>query len=100
MAYINGADVVVENADVPVGGMAAKFFDPPLLRAEVIPPDSMLDDLDINPTSIFQLTFDGNTYKGISLKNSINRKRNKVQTFELWPTADTDLEPLIEYYGG
>jgi len=100
MSYINGADVVVENADEPVGSLDDKFFNPVLINIDVIVPDDLLDDLDSNPLKTFSFLFDGNLYKGISIKNSINPKRNKAQTYQLWPTADTDLSPLIDYYGG
>ncbi len=99
MNYINGADIIIENADMPVGNLAVKFFAPAVLTAEISSPDDLLDELDENQMKIFQLTFNGDTYKGIPISNGINPKRNKMQVYEMWPTADTDLTPLIDYYG-
>jgi hypothetical protein len=99
MAYVNGANIVVESADVPMADLAVPFFTPIIIDAEVNAPEDLNDELDDNPLQIFQFTFEGNTYKGISLENSVNPKRNKKQTFSMLSVPDNDLTPLIDYYG-
>lgn len=99
MAFINGPDVLVENADAPVGDLTAKFFTPVTLTVETDAPDDLLDLLDANPIQGFQFTFEGTTYKGIAIENSVNLKTNKKQTYTFLSHPDNDLTKLIDYYG-
>ena len=90
---------IVEDADVPFGDLADPFFTPVLLTVEADSLDDLLDNLDSTPEAVFQFTFEGRTYKGISVENSVNPKTYKKQTFTLLSHPDNDLTPLIDYYG-
>lgn len=99
MEYINGPDIVIEKSDITIGDLDAKFFDPVTIAVETMAPSDLLDELDTDEWKCFQFSFQGQTYKGIALKNSINPSSNKSQTFELLSLAENDLTPLIDYYG-
>lgn len=92
MVYINGSDVVIEASDVPVGSLKPKIFLPFLLIADVKGIDNALDKI--------KFDFDGYTYYGLSIQNSINPKTNKIQTYTMWSFPENNLLPLIKYYGG
>jgi hypothetical protein len=62
-------------------------------------PEDLLEDMDNDPTIGFQFTFEGDTYKIISLENSINPKTGKKQTYSGLSHPDNLLEKLIDYYG-
>jgi hypothetical protein len=100
MAYINGPVVVVENADVRVGDLNPRFFDLVLLSIEIPAPNDLIDQLDAIPGRCFEFEFNGDTYKGISLKNSISPSSLEAQTYDLLSLSTNDLTKLIEYYGG
>lgn len=99
MEYINGSTVIIEKADVLIGGLADPFFTPVSLEIEIDAPEDLLDLLDADPTKGFEFTFEGDTYKGISVENSINPKTNKKQTYKLLNHPDNNLSKLINYYG-
>lgn len=99
MAYINGATVIVENANVPVGSLAAPFFTPVVITVDTDAPEDLLSLLDANPIQGFTWTFEGTTYTGISIENSVNPKTNKRQTYTLLSHPDNDLTKLIKYHG-
>lgn len=99
MIYNNGSVQIIENADVPVSDLADPFFTPVLLEIEVSSLPDLLDDLDEIPTRCMQFTFEGETYKGIPIENSVNPGTLKKQTFTLLSHPDNDLSNLIEHYG-
>jgi len=99
MIYDDGTTQIIEDADVPVGDMAAPFFTPVLLEVEVDTQDDLLDELDSNPTASFEFEFEGVTYKGIALENSLNPKVNKKQVYQLLSHPENNLSNFIDYYG-
>lgn len=99
MIYDDGATQIIENADLPVSLMASPFFTPVVLEAEFDSLDDLLDDMETFPTSSFEWEFEGQTYKGILLENSVNPKTYKKQTMQFLSHPDNDLTKLIQYYG-
>lgn len=99
MIYNNGTVQIIENADEPVSDWDEPFFTPVLLEVEVSSLNDLLDDLDEIPTRCMQFTFEGETYKGIPVENSVNPGTLKKQTFTLLSHPDNDLSNLISYFG-
>lgn len=91
MVYINGADIIIENADVHINELADKFLKPVLMTIET-------SDVD-NPLDYFEFEIDGYIYRGISIENSVNPKTEAKQTYILWSDAVNDLSRLIKYHG-
>lgn len=99
MIYDNGSTQIIENADVPISSLADPFFTPVVLEVEAASLDTLLDDLDEIPTRCFDFTFEGVTYVGIPLENSVNPGTLKKQTIQLLSHPDNDLTNLIDFYG-
>lgn len=99
MVYDDGTDQIIENADLPVSLMDDPFFTPVILEAEFDSLDDLLDSMETFPISSFEWEFEGETYKGILLENSVNPKTYKKQTMQFLSHPDNDLTKLIEYYG-
>lgn len=93
MTYVNGSDVVVENADEPIGDLDAPFFQPVTLMIETDAPvtDDALVWVDFD--------FEGVNYLGLAMSTGANLGSRKKQTFELLSHPDNDLTKLIKYFG-
>ncbi|RUP39766.1 MAG: hypothetical protein EKK63_09005 [Acinetobacter sp.] len=92
-------DGIIERQDVPVIGLNNRFFYPLVMTLELPAPNNLLDLMEANPLATYQVTFDGNTFTGILLKNSVAPSTNKAQTYELLLDSDNDLTKLIDYAG-
>lgn len=99
MIYNDGVTQIIENADYPVSLMADPFFTPVILEAEFDSLDDLLDNMEAAPISSFEFTFEGQTYKGILIENSVNPKTYKKQTMQFLSHPDNGLTKLIQYYG-
>jgi hypothetical protein len=99
MSYVNGSDVIVEKADVPVNSLEDKFFVPVDIDIETDAPVDILDLLDADPLLIMEATCEGRIIRGLPQEVSINPRTGKIQTYKLLATADMDFEPFIDYYG-
>ena len=95
MVYTNGSVVITESADILTGDLAAPFFTPVIMEVETDAPDGLIDD---NP-DVFDFEFEGISYTGISMENSINLGTNKKQTYQMLSVPENQLEKLIDYYG-
>ena len=62
-------------------------------------PVSVSRQLDLLPGKCVSFVFNGYTYTGIPIKNSVNPSTRKEQTFEIWPLPTSDIKNLIDYYG-
>ena len=94
-------DGLIEKEDIPVGLIGTRYFKPYYFDFELIADNDLLDLLDENPLKVFSFQDVNNvTYKGIAEKVGIEPNYNKNQTYKLLCTSDTDLKPLIDYYGG
>ena len=94
-------DGLIEKEDIPVGLIGTRYFKPYYFDFELIADNDLLDLLDENPLKVFSFQDVNNvTYKGIAEKVGIEPNYNKNQTYKLLCTSDTDLNPLIDYYGG
>lgn len=91
--------LVIENADVNVGSLAPGYFKPYYLSADTPGEIDLLDELDSNPLRLFSYGFQGGIYKGLPETVGIEPSSRKTQTYKLLCAKDTDLKPLIDFYG-
>lgn len=91
--------LVIENEDVNVGSMPPQFFKPYYLSFDTPGDIDLLDELDANPLRLFSFSFQGTLYKGLPETVGIEPSSRKTQTYKLLCSSDTDLKPLIDFYG-
>lgn len=91
--------LVIENADVNVGELPQGYFKPYYLSFDTPGDINILDELDANPLRLFSFTFQGVKYVGLPDTVGIEPSSRKTQTYKLLCGKDTDLKPLIDFYG-
>lgn len=99
MAYLNGANVIVENADVTVAELADPFFNTLQISVETDAPEDLQDDLEETPGAVMQFSFEGDTYKILPMEIGNNPKTNKKQTYTGLSVPENDEKKLVDYYG-
>jgi len=90
-----GSTIIREYADLSVGGLGSKIFLPKLFSFTVNSPVNLGELMEENTNRCFQFTWDGNTYKGFTMKTALSPNEMKEQEYNLLSTADNDLTKLI-----
>jgi len=95
MVTDDGATIIDEGADVLIGDMADKIFQPVLIEFEAQCPVNLYATLKANPYGYALFEYKGNSYKGFVMKMSQQFFLDKPQNFQVLAHPTTDLSTLI-----
>lgn len=91
--------VLRDNASYAIGTLGDRYFKSVEIQFDTEGDYNLLDDLDADPSQVFDFTLNGSTYVVIADEVAIQPNTNEKQTYKMICGKDTDLTPLINYYG-
>lgn len=84
-----------ERGDISIGTFGPKIFDPVLIEIDTVVPSATMELLRVSPNRTFKFTYEGMTYIGFPIKDSISPATNEGQTYQFLSAPSNNLSQLI-----